>query len=101
MRNLLYSSQPIDLIRRVGIKHLWRGNRMTNFSPRKQIKYLHEGGYVAEVEIELTDSDTGWSPTMSLDTAYKLDDVREALRQGDLSTAAKYAIIYEMKKVAI
>lgn len=72
-----------------------------NFSQRKQTKYLHEGAYVAEVEIELTDSDTSWSPTMSLETAYKLDDVREALRHGDLSTAAKYAIIYEMKKVAV
>ncbi len=74
---------------------------MTHLSQRKQTKYLHEGAYVAEVEIELTDSDTGWSPTMSLETAYKLDDIREALRHGDLATAAKYASICEMKKVAI
>ncbi len=74
---------------------------MTHLSQRKQTKYLHEGAYVAEVEIELTDSDTGWSPTMSLETAYRLDDIREALRHGDLATAAKYATIYEMKKVAI
>ena len=74
---------------------------MTHLSQRKQTKYLHEGAYVAEVEIELTDSDIGWSPTMSLETAYKLDDIREALRHGDLATAAKYATIYEMKKVAI
>ncbi len=74
---------------------------MTHLSQRKQTKYLHEGAYVAEVEIELTDSDTGWSPTMSLETAYKLDDIREALSHGDLATAAKYATIYEMKKVAI
>lgn len=74
---------------------------MTHLSQRKQTKYLHEGAYVAEVEIELTDSDTAWSPTMSLETAYRLDDIREALRHGDLATAAKYATIYEMKKVAI
>ncbi len=74
---------------------------MTHLSQRKQTKYLHEGDYVAEVEIELIDSDTSWSPTMSLETAYKLDNIREALRNGDLSTAAKYATIYEMKKVAI
>jgi hypothetical protein len=30
-------------------------------------------------------SESGWSPTMSLETAYKLDDVREALRHGDLA----------------
>ncbi len=32
------------------------------------------------VEIELIDSDTGWSTTMSLDDAYQLDDVREVLK---------------------
>jgi len=72
---------------------------MTCLSQRKQTKYIHEGTYVAEVEIELIDSDTSWSPTMSLETAYRLDDIRVALRQGDLSTAAKYATIFEMKKV--
>ena len=77
------------------------GLKRDNSLEIKKIKYLHEGVYVAEVEIELTDSDTSWSPTMSLETACKLDDVREALRHGDLSTAAKYATIYEMKKVVI
>jgi hypothetical protein len=73
--------------------------------PKTKTRYLHEGSYVAEVEIELSDSgsgsESGWSPTLSLETAYKLDDVREALRHGDLATAAQYATIYEMKKVAI
>jgi len=68
---------------------------------RKQIKYIHEGYYVAELEIELQDSDDSWSPTMSLDTAYKLDDIRDALKNNDLVTASKYATVYEMKKVAI
>ena len=68
---------------------------------RKQIKYIHEGQYVAEVEIELVDSDIGWSPTMSLEGAYHLDDVREALKQGDLATAAKNATVYEMKRIAL
>ena len=67
---------------------------------RKQVKYIHEGRYVAEVVVELQDSDTGWSPTISLEDAYHLDDVREALRQGDLATAAKFSTVYEMKRVA-
>jgi len=74
---------------------------MENLRKRQQVKYLHEGNYVAEVKIELIDSDTGWSPTMSLDTAYLLDDIREALRHGDLIRAAKNATIYEMKQIAI
>jgi len=38
---------------------------------RKQTKFIHEGRYVAEVEIELQDADAGWSPTMSLNDAYR------------------------------
>ena len=42
-------------------------------------KLVHEGPYVAEVEVELIDTDEGWSPYLSLDDANKLDDVRMAL----------------------
>ena len=66
---------------------------------RKKIKYLHEGRYVAEVEVELLEDDTGWSPYLSVDDAYKLDDVRDAIRQGDLKSAAKYGRIYELRLV--
>jgi len=38
---------------------------------------------------------------MSLDCAYLLDDIREALRHGELIRAAKNATIYEMKKIVI
>jgi len=55
---------------------------------------------VAEVEVELQDTDSGWSPTMSLDDAYKLDDVRISLRQGDVATAARQSVVYEIKRVA-
>ena len=48
---------------------------------------VHEGQYVAEVEVEVLDTDTGWSPYLSVEDAYKLDDVRSALRRGDLKAA--------------
>jgi hypothetical protein len=67
---------------------------------RKKSKYVHEGQYVAEVEVALVEDDTGWSPYLSVEDAYKLDDVREALRQGDLESAAKYGRIYELRPVA-
>jgi hypothetical protein len=54
---------------------------------RRQTKLIHEGGYVAEVDIDLIDTDEGWSPYLSLDDAQKLDDVREALRREDLKAA--------------
>ena len=46
------------------------------------------------------EDDTGWSPYLSVAGAYKLDDVRNALRQGDLALAAKYGRIYELRPVA-
>ena len=67
---------------------------------RKKIKYIHEGNYVAEVEVELLEDDTGWAPYLSVQDACKLDDVRDAIRQGDLDSAAKYGTIYELRPVA-
>ncbi len=67
---------------------------------RKKIKYVHEGRYVAEVEVVLLEDETGWSPYLSVEDAYKLDDVRDAIRQGDLESAAKYGQIYELRPVA-
>lgn len=67
---------------------------------RKKSKYVHEGQYVAEVEVALMEDGTGWSPYISVEDAYKLDDVREALRQGDLAVAARYGQIYELRPIA-
>jgi len=43
---------------------------------RKKTKYIHEGRYVAEVEVELIEGEGGWSPYLSVDDAYRLDDFR-------------------------
>ncbi len=64
-------------------------------------KYIHEGQYVAEVDIELILTDQGWSPYLSLDDAQKLDDVREALRKGDLKEASKLSRLYTLTAVAV
>jgi hypothetical protein len=67
---------------------------------RKKTKYVHEGQYVAEVEVSLVEDETEWSPYLSVDDAYKLDDVRDALRRGDVDVAARYGRIYELRPVA-
>ena len=67
---------------------------------RKHTKLLHEGKYVAEVEIEIIDSDKGWSPYISLDDAIKLDTIRELLREENIDEAKKLAHIYTLKPVA-
>jgi len=67
---------------------------------RKKIKYVHEGRYVAEVEISLIEDDKGWAPYLSIEDAYKLDDVRNALQNGDLAAAGNYGKIFELRQVA-
>ena len=67
--------------------------------PRK--KLVHEGQFVAEVEIELIDTNEGWSPYLSLDDAYKLDDVRDALRRGDLRKASRLARVFTLNPLAL
>lgn len=67
---------------------------------RQHKKLVHEGQYAAEVEIELIDTDEGWSPYLSLDDALRLDDVRNALRRGDLRTADRLARVFTLTPIA-
>jgi hypothetical protein len=61
---------------------------------------VHEGKYVAEVDgrdhIEL---DEDWSPYLSLEDAYKLDAVREALHRGDVESAARLSRVFKLTPV--
>ena len=68
---------------------------------KRKTKLVHEGKYVAEVDIELIYTDEGWSPYLSLDDAQKLDDVREALRRGDLKAATQNAKVYSLTPIAV
>ena len=68
---------------------------------RQYKKLIHEGNYVAEVNVDLIDADEGWSPVISLDDAQKLDDVREALRRGDIKSASSLARVFTLTAVAI
>ena len=67
---------------------------------RKRTKYVHEGKYVAEVDVELLEDETEWSPYLSVDDAYRLDEVRSALRRGDITAAATLARIFKLEPVA-
>jgi len=68
---------------------------------RQYKKLIHEGNYVAEVNVDMIDTDEGWSPVISLDDAQKLDDVREALRRGDIKSASSLARVFTLTAVAI
>jgi hypothetical protein len=67
---------------------------------KHQTKFVHEGEYVAEVEVQLIESTEGWAPYLSLEDAQKLDEVREALRRGDLTTASELARVFRLTPVS-
>jgi hypothetical protein len=69
---------------------------------RRTIEWIHEGKYAAEVPVELIEEDEegGWSPYLSVEDATKLVTVRQALRNGDVATAAKHGRIFELLPLA-
>ena len=67
---------------------------------RNRTKLVHEGKFVAEVDVDLIETDEGWSPYLSLDDAYKLDDVRDALRRGDLEAATRLARVFKLTPIS-
>jgi hypothetical protein len=66
---------------------------------RRHKKLIHEGRFAAEIEVELIDSEDGWSPYLSLQDAEKLDEVRRALRAADLHRASQLARIFELTPI--
>ena len=69
-------------------------------SRKSHTKIVHEGDYVAQVDVELIYTEEGWSPCLSLEDAQRLDEVREALKKGDVETASKQGRIYKLTRIA-
>jgi hypothetical protein len=63
---------------------------------RRHKKLIHEGHYAAEVEVQLVETEDGWSPSLSIEDAEKLDEVRRALRRIDLKRASQLARVFEL-----
>ena len=63
----------------------------TNMSTKTTKRLVREGDFVAEVDVHLIDAEGGWAPYLSLDDAYRLDDVRQALQSGDIQRASQLA----------
>lgn len=60
-------------------------------SGRSTKRLVREGEFVAEVDVNLVEAEGGWAPYLSVEDAYKLDDVRDALRAGDVKRASQLA----------
>jgi hypothetical protein len=81
------------------VSDIFHGEKKMNI--RRQAKLVHEGQFVAQVAVDLIETDFGWSPYLSLEDAYKLDDVREALRRGDIQSASRKAQVFVLTPVAL
>lgn len=64
-------------------------------------KLVHEGKYAAEVEVDLVEDESGWGPYLSVADAQKLDNVRDALRRGDIKSAARLARVFSLTPIAV
>ena len=64
------------------------------------VEIVREGRYVGEVDVTVIETESDWSPYLSIDDAEKLDGIRLALRHGDLKAAAKVGRVFEMLPVA-
>ena len=73
----------------------------TALSAKSTTRLVREGEFAAEVEVTLIEASGGWTPYLSLEDAYKLDDVRDALRRGDITAAAKLARVFSLQPVAV
>jgi hypothetical protein len=63
------------------------------------VKFVREGKYAAEVEVELWEDESAWSPYLMPADMEKLDAVRLALRAGDVEAATRQAKVYELTPV--
>jgi hypothetical protein len=68
---------------------------------QRRTKLVHEGRYLAEVDVELLVTNDEWAPYLSIDDAYKLDDVREALKRDDVVTAARLGRVFTLTPIAV
>jgi len=66
---------------------------------RTSTKLVREGEYAAEVDVHLIDAEAGWARYLSVEDAYKLDDVRDALRTRDIRRAAQIARVFRLTPV--
>lgn len=66
---------------------------------KKPVKLVREGSYLAEAEVDLLETGDAWSPYLSMEDAYRLDDIRAALHSGDLVVAASMGKVYAIMPI--
>src|SRR5690625_3753278 len=81
-------------MRLIGIKRFLKDS--DSAMVKKKAKYVREGRYVAEVEVDLHGSDVLGATHLSLEDANRLNKVKEPLRNEEVRTAAQYGRINKL-----
>ncbi len=77
-----------------------RGGGKPTVDQRSTVRLVREGDLIAEVAVTYVESESGWSPYLSLEDSNKLDDVRDALRARDVPRAVTLAhCVYRLAPV--
>lgn len=66
---------------------------------RRGTKLIREGDYVAEVDVQFSDTPEGWGPYLSLPDARNLDAVRAALKRGDIAAAGAIGRVFRLTPI--
>ncbi len=64
-------------------------------------KYIHEGSYAAKVDVDLIENEEGWAPYISVEDSFKLDDIRNALKKGDIQKASQLGRIFKLTPIDV
>jgi hypothetical protein len=76
-------------------------NQENKMTKKYRTKFIHEGEYVALVDVESVETRADGTPLLSLEDIYKMDEVRNKLRKGDLKKAAQMARLFTLTPVAV
>jgi hypothetical protein len=90
-----------SLVRLLEVRVSDHGYEEVKVKKLHRTKLIHEGQYIAEVDVELIETEDEWSPCLSVEDAYKMDDVRELLIQGNIKSASQLSKVYTMIPVAM
>lgn len=67
---------------------------------KTKTKLIHEGDYVAVVQVETLEPSPGYESCLPVNEALKLDEARAALKRGNLQDAAKYGQVFRLVPLA-
>lgn len=64
-------------------------------------KRIYVGDVMAEIEVEMADEPEAWGPHIDPSELDRIDELRRALKTGDLKAASRLGKLYSVKPLAV